>query len=97
MPKLFEVPTYVIHLTTIDDGNLCVFQIPMLLDDSSEHILNGCADDLIQDSSMHQDMLDSYPSLDELGGVDPMQWVPEAFPNLASLSDVPGVLRQIYC
>jgi len=65
------------------------FEIPMLLDDSSEHILNGCADDLMQDSSLHEDMLDSYPCLDELGGVDPMQWGPETFPNLAALPDVP--------
>jgi hypothetical protein len=70
-----------------------MFQIPMLLDDSSEHILNGCADGMMQDSSLHQDMLDSYPSLDELGGVDPMQWGPETFPNLALVPDEPGMLR----
>ncbi|GFG40893.1 hypothetical protein Cfor_01456 [Coptotermes formosanus] len=66
-----------------------MFQLPMLLDDPSEHALNGCADDLMKDSSLHQDVLDSYPSLDELGGVDPMQWAPEAFPNLAPLPDEP--------
>jgi len=70
-----------------------MFQIPMLLDDSSEHILNGCADDLVEDSSLHQDILDSYPSLDELGGVDPMQWGPETFPDISPLSDAPGMLR----
>jgi hypothetical protein len=65
----------------------------MLLDDSSEHILNGCADELMQDNSLHQDMLDSYPSLDELGGVDPIQWGPETFPNLAPLPDEHGMFR----
>jgi hypothetical protein len=73
-----------------------MFQLPMLLDDPSEHALNGCADDLMKDSSLHQDVLDSYPSLDELGGVDPMQWAPEAFPNLAPLPDEPGMLRYFY-
>jgi hypothetical protein len=73
-----------------------MFQIPMLLDDSSEHILNDCADDLMQDSSPHHDVLDSYSTLEELGDVDPMQWGPEAFPNLARLPDEPGMLR-LFC
>lgn len=71
-----------------------MFQIPMLLGDSSEHILNDSADNLMQDSSLHQDLLDPYPGLDELGDVDPMQWGPEAFPNLTSLPEESGgVLR----
>jgi hypothetical protein len=65
----------------------------MLLDDSSEHILNGCADDLMQDSSLDQDMLDSYPSLDELGGVDQIQWGPETFSNLAPVPNEHGMFR----
>jgi hypothetical protein len=59
----------------------------MLLDDSSEHILNDSTDDLIRDSSLHEDLLDPYSGLDELGDVDPMQWGPEAFPNLAPLPE----------
>jgi hypothetical protein len=71
--------------------DLCMFQIPMLLDDSSQHMLNDTTDDLMQDSSLHHDLLDPYPSLDELGDMEPMQWGPEAFPNLAPLPDDPGV------
>jgi hypothetical protein len=70
-----------------------MFQIPMLLDDSSEHILNDCTDDLMQDNSLHENLLDPYSGLDELAGVDPMQWGPEAFPNLSPLPDDRGMLR----
>jgi hypothetical protein len=64
----------------------------MLLDDSSERILNHSTDDLMQDSPLHQDLLDPYPGLDELGDVDPMQWGPEAFPNLAPFPDERGMI-----
>lgn len=62
-------------------------EIPMLLDDSSEHILNNSTDDLMQDNSLHEDLLNPYSGLDELADVDPMQWGPEAFPNLAPFPD----------
>jgi hypothetical protein len=71
--------------------DLCMFQIPMLLDDSSQHMLNDSTD-LMQDSSLHHDLLETYSTLDELGDVEPMQWGPEAFPNLAPFPDDPGVL-----
>jgi hypothetical protein len=70
-----------------------MFQIPMLLDDCTQNTLNDSTDDLMQDSSLHHDLLDPYPSLDELGGVETMHWGPEAFPNLVSLPDDPGPLR----
>ena len=59
----------------------------MLLDDSSQHILNSAADD---GDELHSDLLNTYPCLEELGDVDPMLWGPEAFPNLEPLPDVPG-------
>jgi hypothetical protein len=65
----------------------------MLLDDSSEHILNNSTDDLMQDNSLHEDLLDPYSGLDELEDVDPMHWGPEAFPNLAPLPDEHGMLK----
>ncbi|KAJ4441471.1 hypothetical protein ANN_11326 [Periplaneta americana] len=68
----------------LKNSKFILFQIPMLLDDSSQNILDDPTDDL-----MHQDLLDPYPCLDELGDVDPMQWGPEAFPNLAPLPDEP--------
>ena len=51
----------------------------MLLDDSPQ------PDDLMQG-----DLLSSYPCLEELGDVDPMQWGPDAFPNLTPLPNESG-------
>ncbi|PSN41901.1 hypothetical protein C0J52_06801 [Blattella germanica] len=64
-------------------------EIPMLLDDSSQHILSDSADDLMQGELLNPDLLDTYQCLEDLGDVDSMQWGPDAFPNLTPLPTEP--------
>ncbi|XP_066993421.2 cyclic AMP-dependent transcription factor ATF-6 alpha isoform X1 [Anabrus simplex] len=80
------------ELSPVGDYSCFDVDIPVTPEDDlfrqlSTHLEIPLQDQLIPDAVLPHSGLDSFPSLESLHDVDPMQWGPDAFPNIMSLPE----------